>query len=70
MWDRVVKDASCYHKNEQLNPPVSVMYFKGEVLWYLYIWCVYVYIEMLHLSVIVPNVTMVVYDIIFDGIHL
>ena len=30
--DRVVKDASCDLRNEQLNPPLSVIYFKGEVL--------------------------------------
>ena len=26
------KDASCYFRNEQLNPPFSVIYFKVEVL--------------------------------------
>ena len=27
----VGKDASCYLRNDQLNPPFSVIYFKGEV---------------------------------------
>ena len=32
VWNWVDKDASCYLRNEQLNPPFSVIYFKGEVL--------------------------------------
>ena len=28
----LVKDTSDYLRNEQLNPPFSVIYFKGEVL--------------------------------------
>ena len=32
VWNRVVKDASDYLRNEQLIPPFSVKYFKGEVL--------------------------------------
>ena len=40
VWDRVVKDASCYLRNEQLNPPICVVYFQGEVLWYLHPLCV------------------------------
>ena len=39
VWDWVVKDASCYLKN-QLNTAFSVIYFKGEVLYYLYPCCV------------------------------
>ena len=39
--NRAVKDASCYLRNEQLNPPFSVIHFKGEVLWYFYPWCLY-----------------------------
>ena len=30
--NRVVEDASGYLRNEQLNTPFSVIYFKGEML--------------------------------------
>ena len=29
--NRVVKNASGYPRNEQLNPPFSVIYLKGDV---------------------------------------
>ena len=34
--NRLVKDASGYLRYEQFNPPCSVIYIKGEVLYYYY----------------------------------
>ena len=63
--NRVVKDASCYLRNEQLNLPFSLIYFKGEV--FLSTMCMQ--IETFHVSIIAQNATMVIYRILFGGMH-
>ena len=59
VWDWVVKDVFCYVRKVQLNPPFSMIYFKGKML-----------IKTFPVSVMVPNATMVVYGILFGGMHL
>ena len=53
------QDVACYLRNEQLNPSISVICFKCEVL----------LIETFPESVIRPNANMVIYGILFGGIH-
>ena len=68
----VVKDTSCYLRNEQLNPPTpfSVIYFKGEVLQYFVLSMMCMQIDTFLVFVIVTNVTMDDYEILFVAMRM
>ena len=61
------QDASFYLRNEQLNLPFSVIYFKGRCCNILSMMCMY--IETFYISITAPNATMVVYGVLFGVMY-